>query len=642
MEYNNNNDKNNSMHEDIQDNEEKVGTDITENKTDAERIGKVWGKFFENAALSSEVSPAKKKQSTPAMPAKRLLLHGACMDGDVELLSVLYSQGTGDGEEIDVDECDLNGNTALHVATQHGHIACVQFLLETAASPQVKDQDGNTPLHLAAQQGNFTISKLLTTYGASIDARNNSDESVVDIALTKAMQDRKPPPELMRTIELLRRIDAGEDITDVDVDNIAESSSDEMSTGYSSDVGTTGTDTGTERNSYKSKFSTPINELEMRNTEAIKKSNSGTNLNEPNSIKTEVLSKNNQRRPRSASLGGTSPSNGEKDDDSWKFWGVISTVGAFFGNKQDQTYDGGRFDIDGGLNEDNVPGALNMSLDSSIGHNNRMINGNGSSNGGAGTTAVVANLGNENKYVYNKELKMWVTESGDSSDSDQHDLPNRSKQLLKTPESGKRKKKSRNGRPMPIALPPTDAELGPTPPPSVSPRTAKGNGRKSPNFNSVLVPPPEVALALAMGKNKSNSPRSSPRSSPRASPVMTRRPGLGTRNNGSSRMSALMNAGLAVKKLNLNDTSPKKVGRSQSDGMLDSSFQSLQGEYMLDSSTDTVRSQTPDVYNITDSPQQKKRNRFSMSKRRGPNHLRSRYVDTFSNEDGNNTTTKEK
>ena len=107
-------------------------------------------------------------------------------------------------------------------------------------------------------------------------------------------------------------------------------------------------------------------------------------------------------------------------------------------------------------------------------------------------------------------------------------------------------------------------------------------------------------------------------------------------------MSALMNAGLAVKKLNLNDTSPKKVGRSQSDGMLDSSFQSLQGEYMLDSSTDTVRSQTPDVYNITDSPQQKKRNRFSMSKRRGPNHLRSRYVDTFSNEDGNNTTTKEK
>merc|ERR1711988_744327 len=116
--------------------------------------------------------------------------------------------------------------------------------------------------------------------------------------------------------------------------------------------------------------------------------------------------------------------------------------GAFFGNKQDQTYDGGRFDIDGGLNEDNVPGALNMSLDSSIGHNNRMINGNGSSNGGAGTTAVVANLGNENKYVYNKELKMWVTESGDSSDSDQHDLPNRSKQLLKTPESGKRKKKS--------------------------------------------------------------------------------------------------------------------------------------------------------------------------------------------------------
>ena len=156
------------------------------------------------------------------------------MDGDVDLLSVLYSQGAGDGEDIDVDELDSEGNTALHIAAKCGHHTCVQFLLESAASPQVKDAQGNTPLHLAAGQGNFAISKLLTTYGASIDVKNSSNESVVDIALTKAMQEAKPSAELMNTIELLRRIDAGEDVSTIDLDTRTGSSSDEAE--YTSDV----------------------------------------------------------------------------------------------------------------------------------------------------------------------------------------------------------------------------------------------------------------------------------------------------------------------------------------------------------------------------------------------------------------------
>ena len=88
--------------------------------------------------------------------------------------------------------------------------------------------------------------------------------------------------------------------------------------------------------------------------------------------------------------------------------------------------------------------------------------------------------------------------------------------------------------------------------------------------------------------------------------------------------------------------SPKKAGRSQSDGMLNSSFQSLESEDMLDASSNIVRSQTPGIYDHGkknadhNSPQQKKRNRFSMSTRRGPNHLRSRYVDTFSSDADSN------
>jgi len=606
----------------VRDDEEKVGIqedNTPEKKTDAERIGKVWGKFFENAIMSSE-QPVLKEAPTSNIVAKRLLLHGACMDGDVDLLSVLYSQGTGDGEEIDVDECDANGNTALHVAVKNGHVACVQFLLETAASPQVQDSNGNTPLHLAAQQGNFKIAKLLTSYGASIDARNGNDESVVDIALTKAMQEPKPSAELMRTIELLRCIDAGEDAMGI------ESSADDLSTGYSSDTGTSGADMGVDKESTTLQ-PIPINKLEVRNAEVLKHSNSVTGIdlhhetNEP--MSTDGTLKNSSGRPRSASLGGTSPTNG-RDHDSWKFWGVISTVGAFFGNKQDQNYDGGKFDIDNGAT-DSKSSSLEVTSGSDTSVGKTKVSGN---------TAVVANLGNENKYVYDKELQMWVTENGLPSnvisDAAHDNLPTQSKQLLKTPESARRKQRN-NKRPMSIILPPTDAELGPTPPPSVSPRAAKG-GRKSPSFNSVLVPPPEVALALAMGKNKSKSPRPSPRNSPRASPIISRR-------NGDNKGDTISPS------LNLNEMpqsskgmSPKKTGRSQSDGMLNSTFQSLEGEDMLDVSSNTVRSQTPDIYNHGkknadhNSPQQKKRNRFSMSTRRGPNHLRSRYVDTFSSD----------
>ena len=204
----------------------KIENEDASETTDADRIGKIWGKFFENAALSSESSPVNNRKVIPPK-VKRMVLHGACIDGDVDLLSVLYSQGAGDGEDIDVDELDAEGNTALHIAAKRGHRMCVQFLLESAASPQVKDADGNTALHLAAGQGNFAISKLLTTYGASIDAKNLSNESVVDIALTKAMQEAKPSAELMKTIELLRRIDAGEDVSTIDLETITGSSSDE-------------------------------------------------------------------------------------------------------------------------------------------------------------------------------------------------------------------------------------------------------------------------------------------------------------------------------------------------------------------------------------------------------------------------------
>lgn len=399
------------------------------------------------------------------------------------------------------------------------------------------------------------------------------------------MQEAKPSAELMKTIELLRRIDAGEDVSAIDLETMTESSSDEAE--YTPDVAVdSGNASTTAKTTSKGLF--PRNEPK------------GSAYN----TKPDTL----RKRSRSVGAAPSDISGDPNGADSWKFWGVISTVGAFFGNKQDQNYEDGHFGIEQtmeGRNENTNHAPIN-------------------SNGNDGGTAVVANLGNDNKYVYDKEKQMWVSENEKDDDPKGQDM------LLKTPESKKRRKR-KGGRPSAITLPPTDAELGPTPPPSVSPRTAKG-GKKSPSFNSVLVPPPAVALALAMGKSKSNSPRSSPVSSPRES-------GANRREQNSLLLPSTHQSG--PKGTNNEGVSPTKVNRSQSDGLLDSSFHSLGS--VGEGQTDTLasnRSQTPEMYgkhkskanaDAGASPQGQKRNRFSLSKRRGPNHLRSRYVNTFSN-----------
>ena len=76
--------------------------------------------------------------------------------------------------DIDVNEKNENGQTALHIAAAAGNTEVVQLLLLQDADPDALDNDGKTALHLAVENGYSGPSKALVQGGAHIYIADNS------------------------------------------------------------------------------------------------------------------------------------------------------------------------------------------------------------------------------------------------------------------------------------------------------------------------------------------------------------------------------------------------------------------------------------------------------------------------------------
>lgn len=77
----------------------------------------------------------------------------------------------------------INGNTALHVAAQNGHLKIVEVLLELKVSPDVKNNMENTPMHMSVTYNHDEVTRLLLHAGADrskLNAKGHAADSGID------------------------------------------------------------------------------------------------------------------------------------------------------------------------------------------------------------------------------------------------------------------------------------------------------------------------------------------------------------------------------------------------------------------------------------------------------------------------------
>jgi ankyrin repeat protein/predicted nucleotidyltransferase len=126
---------------------------------------------------------------------KQLYLNDQCLIKVVTWnISILNLIKLTNCRNVDINQADKNGSTALLVATYNGHKEIVELLLEKGADIEAKSNKGNTALLFAAFNGHKEIVELLLEKGADIEAKNNNGDTAL---LWAAFNEHKEIVELL-------------------------------------------------------------------------------------------------------------------------------------------------------------------------------------------------------------------------------------------------------------------------------------------------------------------------------------------------------------------------------------------------------------------------------------------------------------
>jgi ankyrin repeat protein len=126
------------------------------------------------------------------LPNYRTLLHAAADKGHIEILQLLLKAKFNGEDEINKNDRDKLGNTALIYAVKNSHVRAVEVLLESGANPDIKNYDDKAAIDLAIESGRIDILKLLFDKGAKIDGVVSSNPEI--IALLEAAKKQETAP----------------------------------------------------------------------------------------------------------------------------------------------------------------------------------------------------------------------------------------------------------------------------------------------------------------------------------------------------------------------------------------------------------------------------------------------------------------
>ena len=123
------------------------------------------------------------KETRDRLAAK---LHLAARYGDEEATRILLKAGADPDALTKRAPGTAEGNSALIIATESGHVGVVKALLDHGASLDLRSRGDNTALYIAAARGNVHLVNTLIAAGAAVDRRGtgsgDADSSATPLA----------------------------------------------------------------------------------------------------------------------------------------------------------------------------------------------------------------------------------------------------------------------------------------------------------------------------------------------------------------------------------------------------------------------------------------------------------------------------
>ena len=119
--------------------------------------------------FQAALNPSDLKGQTPLMTAVKA--------GNKEICELLINCSRPDGEKVDINKGDVNGDTPLHICSRKDDVAIGQLLIRQGANKNAENNEGLTPITVIPCEQRY----MSAVYHDCCDATGSLDEVVNDL-----------------------------------------------------------------------------------------------------------------------------------------------------------------------------------------------------------------------------------------------------------------------------------------------------------------------------------------------------------------------------------------------------------------------------------------------------------------------------